>query len=217
MESASSRMLPRRRIIELAGVGAMAGVVGWPNKADASLGSFVSNILGYLVRVLAPALVPFIGGELAKYIERQAKPREQTSPLIDFHASFAPRIEIVGLQLPLLPSNWGYWVEMNGILRADSQSPVPSIKDLNEWELHDLPLQPVAGEVLHPYGERRKPDAADCTSFALLCRARNVDASRLTLEYVRPFTSPTLFRQGIAVPGYCASNPIDGRGVFLRV
>ncbi len=123
----------------------------------------------------------------------------------------------MGLQLPLLPSNWGYWVEINSLLRADSQSPVRTIKDLNEWELHNLPVQPFAGEVLYPYGERRKPDAADYTSFTQLCRARNVDASRLTLDYVRPFTSPTLMREGIAVPGYCASNPIEGRGLLVRV
>ena len=217
MGAASSRPMPRRRILELVSAGAMAGVVGWPKEAEASLGSFVANILGYLTRVLAPSLVPFVGGELSKLLESRAKPRVQSSPIIDFHASFAPRIEIVGLQLPLLPSNWGYWVEMNGILRADSQSPVRTIKDLNEWEMHSLTLQPFAGEVLYPYGERRKPDAADYTSFAQLCRDRNKDFSRLTLEYVRPFTSPKLIREGIAVPGYCASNPIDGRGVFVRV
>ena len=141
----------------------------------------------------------------------------QMSPNIEFHASFAPRIEIVGLQLPLLPSNWGYWVEMNGIWRADSQSPLRTIKDLNEWEMQALPLQPFAGEVLYPYGERRKPDAADYTSFAQLYRARNVDPARFTLDYVRPFTCPFLLRQGIAVSGYCVSNAIDGRAPFVRV
>lgn len=216
MQSASSRLMPRRRILELAGAGAMAGVVGWPNEAEASLGSFIANILGYLTRVLAPALVPLVRDELSKLLESRARRRVQTSPNIDFHMSFAPHIEIVGLQLPLLPSNWGYWVEMNGILRADSQSPVRTIKDLNEWEMHGLPLQPVAGEVLYPYGERRKPDAADYTSFAQLCKARNLDLSLLTLDYVRPFTSPKLMREGIAVPGFGVSNPY-GRALMVRV
>ncbi len=216
MESASSRMMPRRRIIELAGVGAMAGVVGWPNQADASLGSLVSHILGYLGRVLVPALLPFVGGELAKYIERNAQPRQQTPPHIDFHASFAPRLEIVGLQLPVLPSNWGYWVELNGIVRTDSQSPLPGYKDLNEWEMQGLPLQRHAGEVLYPFGERRKPDAADVTSCTQLCKSRKLDFPWYTLDYVRPFTSPTLFRQGIVVPGYCVSNP-NGHELIVKV
>ena len=141
---------------------------------------------------------------------------ERDAHIIDFHASFAPRIEIVGLQLPLLPSNWGYWVEMNGILRADSQSPVRTIKDLNEWEMQCLPLHPFAGEVLYPYGERRKPDAVDYTNFAQHCRDKQVDPAHLTLDYVRPFTCPSLLRDGIAVPGYSVSNPY-GRALMVRV
>ncbi len=216
MEKASSQLLQRRQILELAGAGAMAGVVGWPNEAEASLGSLVSHILRYLGRVLVPALLPFVGGELAKYIERNAQPRQQTPPHIDFHASFAPRLEIVGLQLPILPSNWGYWVELNGIVRSDSQSPLSGYKDLNEWEMQGLPLQTYAGEVLFPFGERRKPDAVDVTNFAELCKSRKLDFPRFTLEYVRPFTSPTLFRQCIAVPGYCASSP-NGHELIVKV
>lgn len=216
MEKASSRLLQRRQILELAGAGAMAGVVGWPNEAEASLSSFITNMLGYLARVLAPALVPLFGAEFSKLIEGRAQRRAQTTSNIDFHATFAPNIEIVGLQVPLLPSNWGYWVEINGILRADSQSPVRNIKDLNVWEMHGLPVQPFDGEVLFPYGERRKPDAADYTSFAQLCRARRLDYSRLTLDYVRPFTSSKLLREGIAVPGYCASSA-EGRGLIVKV
>jgi hypothetical protein len=131
MESASSRLMPWRRILELAGCRLNGRVIGWPKDAEALLGSFMANILGYLAHVLAPALVPLIGGELSKLIESRARLRVQSSPNIDFYMSFAPLIKIVGLQLPLFLTNWSYWVEMNGRLDlCDSDKSTIHVTDL---------------------------------------------------------------------------------------
>lgn len=157
-----------------------------PAFSSATSGELRQTVCDYYNAVCPPAIATHISN-IVNQAELKTAPPPQT-----FHDIYSPGLRLK-VRIGPQTSQYGYWVELDGIPFADSQNPIRPTKSLNIAEMLQI-IRPEEvtfyGSVVFPCGSRRPLSTEDQRDFEhTIVSKYHSDPDLFKFEYVRPANS----------------------------